>query len=59
MPIEIAILAKQVPDPDVPISRIKVNESGTDLEIPEDVSPIVNGFDLNATEAALKFVMTV
>ncbi|MCL0030510.1 electron transfer flavoprotein subunit beta/FixA family protein [Dehalococcoidia bacterium] len=54
MPIEIAILAKQVPDPDIPTSRIKVNESGTDLEIPEDVSPIVNGFDLNATEAALK-----
>jgi len=54
MPIEIAILAKQVPDPDIPTSRIKVNEIGTDLEIPEDVSPIVNGFDLNATEAALK-----
>lgn len=52
--MKIAVCAKQVPDTDIPPSQFKVDE--TDLRVipPAGVPPIVNGFDMNAVEAALR-----
>jgi electron transfer flavoprotein beta subunit len=52
--LRIAVCAKQVPDPDVPPSRFKVDETAKRVVPPHGVAPVVNGFDLNATEAALR-----
>ena len=52
--MRIAVCAKQVPDPDVPPSQFKVDEAAKRVVPPHGVAPVVNGFDLNATEAALR-----
>ena len=54
MTIEIAVLAKQVLDSETPSHLFKVNADSNNLEIDDNSPPIVNGFDLNATEAALR-----
>ena len=48
------ILAKQVPDPETPPSQFRIDESTNSLIPPNGVPPVVNGFDLNAVEAALQ-----
>lgn len=52
--MRIAVCAKQVPDPDIPPSQFKLGGSGLAVESPRNVSPVVNGFDLNAVEAAVR-----
>lgn len=52
--MRIAICAKQVPDPDTPPSRFKVDESAKRVVPPASAPPVVNGFDLHAVEAALR-----
>lgn len=52
--MRIAVCAKQVADPDVPPSQFKVDEAAQRVVPPQGVAPVVNGFDLNATEAALR-----
>lgn len=52
--MRIAVCAKQVPDPDIPPSQFKLDSAGTAVEPPRNVSPVVNGFDLNAIEAAVR-----
>ena len=54
MTTEIAVLAKQVLDSETPSHLFKVNADSNNLEIDDNSPPIVNGFDLNATEAALR-----
>ena len=54
MVLRIVVLAKQVPDPEVPPSQFKVDESTNSVISPNGVPPVVNGFDLNAVEAALR-----
>ena len=54
MTVRIVVLAKQVPDPETPPSQFKVDESTNRVIPPSGVPPVVNGFDLNAVEAALK-----
>ena len=54
MVFRIVVLAKQVPDPEVPPSQFKVDESTNSVIPPNGVPPVVNGFDLNAVEAALR-----
>jgi electron transfer flavoprotein beta subunit len=52
--IRIAVCVKQVPDPDTPSSAFKVDEEAKRV-VPAPGSPsVVNGFDLHATEAALR-----
>jgi len=53
-PLRIAVCAKQVADPDTPPSRFKVDQSTNRVVFPPSASPVVNGFDLHAVEAALK-----
>jgi electron transfer flavoprotein beta subunit len=51
--IKIAVCVKQVPDPDTPPSAFIIDESTKRVVPPPGTPPVVNGFDLNATEAAL------
>ena len=52
--LKIAVCAKQVPDTDIPPSQFKVDETELRVIPPAGVPPIVNGFDMNAVEAALR-----
>lgn len=52
--MRIAVCAKQVPDPDIPPSQFKLDSSGSAVIPPQNVSPVINGFDLNAVEAAVQ-----
>lgn len=52
--MRIAVCAKQVPDPDIPPSQFKLDSTGSAVEPPRNASPVVNGFDLNAIEAAVQ-----
>jgi electron transfer flavoprotein beta subunit len=52
--MRIAVCAKQVPDPDLPPSQFKLDSSGLAVEPPRNATPVVNGFDLNAIEAAVR-----
>jgi electron transfer flavoprotein beta subunit len=52
--LRIVVLAKQVPDPETPPSQFKIDESTNTVIPPNGVPPVVNGFDLNAVEAALQ-----
>lgn len=52
--LKIAVCAKQVPDTDIPPSQFKVDEGAVRVVPPAGVPPIVNGFDMNAVEAALR-----
>lgn len=52
--MRIAVCAKHVPDPDIPPSQFKLDSTGRAVEPPRNVSPVVNGFDLNAIEAAVR-----
>ena len=54
MTVRIVVLAKQVPDPETPPSQFRIDESTNRVIPPNGVPPVVNGFDLNAVEAALK-----
>ena len=52
--MRIAVCVKQVPDPDIPQSQFKVDEGSLSVVPPTGVPPVVNGFDLNAAEAAIQ-----
>ena len=52
--LKIAVCAKQVPDTDIPPSQFKVDAESLTVTPPAGVPPIVNGFDMNAVEAALR-----
>ncbi|MCC7106417.1 MAG: electron transfer flavoprotein subunit beta/FixA family protein [Chloroflexi bacterium] len=52
--MKIVVTVKQVPDPDIPPSHFKVDEAAGRVVPPSGVAPVVNGYDLNALEAAIK-----
>ena len=52
--MQIVVTVKQVPDPDIPPSHFKVDESQNRVVPPSGVAPVMNGYDANALEAALK-----
>lgn len=52
--MRIAVCAKQVPDPDIPQSQFNVDAESLSVVPPAGVPPVVNGFDLNAAEAAIQ-----
>lgn len=54
MPVNIIVTAKQVIDPETPASALKVDAQGKRMETPPNVPPVINGFDENAVEAALR-----
>ena len=54
MPIKIAVLAKQVIDPEMPMAAFRIDDQAKKVDTPATIPPVVNGFDENAVEAALQ-----
>ncbi len=54
LPLNIIVLAKQVIDPDMPMSAFQVDSENRRVVTPSNMPPVVNGFDENAVEAALR-----
>ncbi|MSQ41132.1 MAG: electron transfer flavoprotein beta subunit/FixA family protein [Dehalococcoidia bacterium] len=54
MPINIIVCAKQVMDPETPVSAFKVDREAKRVVPATGIPPVVNGFDENAVEAALR-----
>ena len=54
MSLNIVVLAKQVIDPDMPMSAFQVEREHRRVTTPPNIPPVVNGFDENAVEAALR-----
>ena len=54
MPLKIAVLAKQVIDPEMPMAAFKIEATARKVVPPPNIPPVVNGFDENAVEAALR-----
>jgi electron transfer flavoprotein beta subunit len=52
--MHIVVTIKQVPDPDIPPSHFKVDQAANRVVPPLGVAPVMNGYDANALEAALK-----
>ena len=54
MPAKIAVLAKQVIDPEMPMAAFQIDSNANRVVTPPNIPPVVNGFDENAVEAALQ-----
>jgi len=52
--MDIVVTVKQVPDPDIPPTHFKVDEGAKKVIPPAGVSPVMNGYDAHALEAALR-----
>src|SRR5215813_14698547 len=52
--MDIVVTVKQVPDPDIPPTHFKVDQAANKVIPPAGVSPVMNGYDAHALEAALK-----
>ena len=52
--MDIIVTVKQVPDPDIPPSHFRVDEAARKVIPPQGVAPVMNGYDANALEAALR-----
>ncbi len=52
--MDIVVTVKQVPDPDIPPTHFKVDEAAKKVTPPAGVAPVMNGYDANALEAALR-----
>ena len=52
--MDIVVTVKQVPDPDIPPTHFKIDEAAKRVVPPAGVSPVMNGYDANALEAALR-----
>ena len=52
--MDIIVTVKQVPDPDIPPSHFQVDEAARRVIPPQGVAPVMNGYDANALEAALR-----
>jgi electron transfer flavoprotein beta subunit len=51
--MDIVVTVKQVPDPDIPPTHFKVDQAANKVISPAGVSPVMNGYDAHALEAAL------
>jgi electron transfer flavoprotein beta subunit len=54
MALNIIVTVKQVPDPDIPPSHFRVDEAAKQVVPPSGVAPVMNGYDANALEEALR-----
>ncbi|MBV9329857.1 MAG: electron transfer flavoprotein subunit beta/FixA family protein [Chloroflexi bacterium] len=52
--MDIVVTVKQVPDPDIPPTHFRVDEAANKVVPPAGVAPVMNGYDANALEAALR-----
>jgi electron transfer flavoprotein beta subunit len=51
--MHIVVPLKQVFDPNTPPVQLRIGTDGRSLELPSGASPIMNGYDANAVEAAI------
>ena len=54
MPVDIVVCAKQVMDPETPSSAFRVDRDARRVLPAPGIPPVINGFDENAVEAALR-----
>ena len=54
MPLNIVVCAKQVMDPETPASAFRIDAEAKRVVPAPGIPPVVNGFDENAVEAALR-----
>ena len=54
MPVNMVVCAKQVIDPEMPASAFRVDPDGKRMMPAPGIPPVINGFDENAVEAALR-----
>ena len=54
MALHIIVTAKQVIDPEMPTSAFSLDAAGPRVVTPATFQPVINGFDENALEAALR-----
>ena len=54
MPLKIVVCVKQVMDPETPVSAFRIDPAAKRVVPAPGIPPVVNGFDENAVEAALK-----
>jgi len=54
MPVNMIVCCKQVPDPEAPPSAFKVDPAANKMVVAADVKPVINPYDENALEAALR-----
>ena len=59
MPLNIVVCAKQVIDPETPASAFRIDPDSRRVIPAPGIPPVVNGFDENAVEAALRIKDTV
>jgi electron transfer flavoprotein beta subunit len=52
--MRIIVTVKQVPDPDIPPHHFKIDEAALQVVPPTGVAPVMNGYDANALETALR-----
>lgn len=52
--MDIIVTLKQVPDPDIPPAHFRVDEANRRVIPPTGIAPIINGYDANALEEALR-----
>ena len=52
--VRIVVTVKQVIDPEMPLSAFQVDEAAKRVATPPNIAPVVNGFDEQAVEAALR-----
>jgi electron transfer flavoprotein beta subunit len=52
--VEIVVTIKHVPDPNIPPASMWIDESGRQVVVPQGIPPVMNGYDANALEAALR-----
>ena len=51
--MHVVVPLKQVFDPNTPIVQLRISADGRSLELPSGLSPVMNGYDANAVEAAI------
>ena len=54
MPVNIIVCVKQVMDPETPMSAFRIDAEAKQVVPLQGIPPVVNGFDENAMEAALR-----
>ena len=54
MPVNIIVCVKQVMDPETPTSAFRIDSAAKRVVPAQGIPPVVNGFDENAIEAALR-----
>ena len=54
MPVDMIVCVKQVMDPETPASAFRIDPDARRVVEPPGIPPVLNGFDENAVEAALR-----